>query len=130
MLCQIALMKWEYNSSNQVKEQREYYSTYPNGNNPYLASRRNFYYTSTAPNGISKLNNAMQYSIVPNPNNGTFTIEGADATAIQIMDITGKLYNYSKSGNTIQISNAPSGMYWLQITDSNHNMSVQQIIKN
>jgi hypothetical protein len=122
--------KWNYNANNQLKEALVYTEDINNGINKYINSHRKFYYeTVTAPNSISATSKALQFVVSPNPSNGIFTIEGTTLATVNIYDITGKQQGHTKSGNTIDISALPNGMYWLQITDDNKTIGVQQIIK-
>lgn len=98
-----------------------------NGENSDLYT---FSTTAVAVNEISE----MRFNIYPNPNDGNFTIEFAQAGNydVRISDITGRIVysvNDLQPGNkTIQI-NAASGIYDLQIISDNYTSSRKVIIR-
>lgn len=78
---------------------------------------------------ISK-NNAI--SVYPNPANGIFHIENTNKNQLEytIYDQTGKKINYSQNGDSIDISNHASGIYFLKIFNTTQNtVSIKKLIK-
>ncbi len=107
-----------------------------------------FNYTVTAENSdeqiwtitvdiVSNINNIEnQISIYPNPSNGTFTITNCELqiTNINITNIAGRLVlNETKEidnqSTIINISNQPSGIYFLKINTENRIITKKIIIK-
>ena len=84
--------------------------------------------------GISELTN-QSYSVLPNPNNGNFTISFKNnsniVSSIKLMDITGKVV-YETRDNikeqvNIRLDNINEGMYFLMV-EKNETKSVEKII--
>lgn len=90
-------------------------------------------FTMTA--GIDELNeNSNVYNIYPNPSNGQFTIESAEAGSNQviILDTRGRFIsevNFQKSGS-FDISGEKAGSYLIQIVNENGDKRIKTIVKN
>jgi hypothetical protein len=67
------------------------------------------------------------FSIFPNPNSGTFSIQASKAGVFELMDVTGKVLKTYIITNTQQSihENLPAGMYFVREKDSG---SVQKLI--
>jgi hypothetical protein len=73
------------------------------------------------------VNKEAQFSIYPNPNRGTFTIQASKAGVFELMDVTGKIintYNITNSQQTVH-ENIPSGVYFVR---EKATASVQKLI--
>jgi hypothetical protein len=79
-----------------------------------------------------------QFSLYPNPNKGSFTIEFkelANSFSVEVFDITGKtIYenNYEQSSNLIQVinlDNPSSGIYFVNIKSDNGMVTKKLIIQ-
>ncbi|MEZ5083058.1 MAG: S8 family serine peptidase [Bacteroidales bacterium] len=84
--------------------------------------------------GIPELSN-RSYSVLPNPNNGNFTISFKDnsktVSSVKLMDITGKVVfetgeNISEQVN-VRLDNISEGMYFL-LVETGDSRSVEKII--
>jgi hypothetical protein len=80
-----------------------------------------------------KANNAFNFSIVPNPNNGNFTIytPNENNEEILIYDITGKLIlqeQLDKEINNIQIQGLSNGPYIVRLINDNGNAAQKLMI--
>jgi hypothetical protein len=62
------------------------------------------------------VNKEALFSIFPNPNHGTFTIQSTKGGVFELMDITGKVINTYTITNTQQTVNEilPAGMYFVR----------------
>jgi hypothetical protein len=69
----------------------------------------------------------LPFSIYPNPNHGTFTIQSTKGGVFELIDVTGKVINTYTSINTQQTvnENIPAGMYFVREKESG---SVQKLI--
>jgi hypothetical protein len=69
----------------------------------------------------------LPFSIYPNPNKGTFTIQSTKGGVFELIDITGKVINTYAITNTQQTvhENLPAGMYFVREKESG---SVQKLI--
>jgi hypothetical protein len=67
----------------------------------------------------SQVKSAQEVSIFPNPNNGTFSVQGENIQQITVFDVTGKEVFAEKINNqvlsTIQLSNVSKGVYLVRI---------------
>lgn len=89
----------------------------------------------TLANCVSVEENSLNFSIFPNPNNGTFNLVSniSERTEITVMDVQGKIvYNNvltlaSGITNEININNVVSGMYIIRIT-SNDNTATSTFV--
>ena len=82
--------------------------------------------------GIHEKTNAIQFSIYPNPNNGTINIEIENSAELQIMDVLGKIVLESKLqniNNTINISYLANGVYYFKIKQADAS-AIKKVIKN
>ncbi len=77
-------------------------------------------------NGVSELNNQLKFSLFPNPATNNIklsTTANTSITQINLADILGKNYmlNYKKENNDfiVDVSELPTGMYFLQATTNN-----------
>jgi hypothetical protein len=75
------------------------------------------------------VNKEAQFSIFPNPNKGSFTIQASKAGVFELMDITGKVINTYTITNTQQTfhENLPTGVYFIREKGSG---AVQKLIVN
>lgn len=79
------------------------------------------------PNG-NRPGNQARY-VVPNPNNGRFTIPGLHRQAqVELMNASGVPVPFSRNGNEIDISSLSNGMYHIRIIEQN-TVSTLQVIK-
>jgi hypothetical protein len=62
------------------------------------------------------VNNVALFSIFPNPNRGTFTIQASKAGVFELMDVTGKIINTYTITNTQKTvhENLPAGIYFIK----------------
>lgn len=94
------------------------------------------YQFTTGTLGIDS-NTAFNFSVYPNPNNGSFTIQSdkfsSDKIKVQVYDMRGRMiynkeYNGSNSFNeNIRMNNAEAGVYLLSVSDG-MNKDVKRII--
>jgi hypothetical protein len=58
----------------------------------------------------------LPFSIYPNPNQGTFTIQSTKGGVFELIDVTGKVINTYAITNTQQTvhENLPAGMYFVR----------------
>lgn len=73
--------------------------------------------------GIEDHPNAMNFSVYPNPNNGTFTVEvdalGNRTTTVEVFDLVGKqVYgqNITNLSTVIDLEGAERGIYFVKVT--------------
>lgn len=81
---------------------------------------------------ISTISKNNTISIYPNPANGIFYIENTVENQLEytIYDQTGKKINHSQNGDSIDISNHASGIYFLKIFNTTQNtVSIKKLIK-
>jgi hypothetical protein len=80
--------------------------------------------------GIGYTNkNDNQVSVYPNPNDGSFTIEGIDKNAIlRVFDPNGKQIEFVRNQNQILLTNASKGMYFLQLFNSEKYIGGRKIV--
>ncbi|MCB9314639.1 MAG: M4 family metallopeptidase [Lewinellaceae bacterium] len=80
----------------------------------------------------------LKVRILPNPNTGTFTVElpqpASPGMAFRITDITGRLTLDAKTETgaakqTIQASNLPNGLYFLQVLEEGKVLAVEKFVK-
>lgn len=74
-----------------------------------------------------KDNLKIQVSLYPNPTNGLFTVDLNHNETLQLLDNNGKVL-LVQTNNTIDISNHPNAMYFVQII-SNNNIQTLKLIK-
>lgn len=77
------------------------------------------------------LNNNSNYKvrIYPNPFSDLLYIEGMEINEIEVYDVYGKFIQKTINANTIQISNLPSGIYFVHLTENNQR-SIFKVVKN
>ncbi len=82
--------------------------------------------------GLNDLFESTNYSISPNPNNGIFTINGNLKNAkIEIYSSIGeKIHEQKYYSKNIDISNQPSGFYFIKIINSDGTTVVRKVLKN
>lgn len=82
--------------------------------------------------GINSNAKPAAFTVYPNPNNGTFTINVPSVSDVAIFDMQGKLVYSAKllpeNQNVLNID--ADGMYLINVTDVNGNRSVQRISVN
>ncbi|PCJ27667.1 MAG: hypothetical protein COA97_03350 [Flavobacteriales bacterium] len=84
------------------------------------------------PVGIVDRREVKNLTIYPNPASQQITIDNKQITiaSIEINDITGKLIKtINPTTNTVDVSDLPSGIYFLQITTANGTIITQKFIK-
>ncbi|HSZ26505.1 MAG TPA: T9SS type A sorting domain-containing protein, partial [Cytophagaceae bacterium] len=71
----------------------------------------------------------MKIAVYPNPSNGVFTLQNSDVSKLTIvlLNTVGEKKSISVNNNTIDISNEPKGVYYLQITKDNQTV-IQKLI--
>jgi hypothetical protein len=77
------------------------------------------YFATEDPNAIeSNLNSDLKFSIFPNPNNGTFTIQSSKKGEIDITNLTGKILMKSQidANKPLELSTEiPKGIYFMSL---------------
>lgn len=80
--------------------------------------------------GINSAINSSSFTVYPNPNNGTFTINVATVSDVTIFDAQGKLVYSAKmlpeNQNILNLQD--NGMYFIHVTDANGQRSVQRVM--
>jgi hypothetical protein len=73
------------------------------------------------------VNKEVLFSIFPNPNKGSFTIQSTKGGVFELMDVTGKVINtYTITNTQLTVNeNIPTGMYFVREKESS---SVQKLI--
>lgn len=79
--------------------------------------------------GLEDLSDDKNIQVYPNPSTGTFTIAGANVEGVIILSVDGKTIPYSLDGNLVKMDEAPSGVYFLNITDVHGNTYSKKVIK-
>ncbi len=77
---------------------------------------------------ISETGDKEHISVYPNPGSGIYTIDGENIEAFEIRNSAVQLVLKS-SGNTIDISDQPDGVYLLTVT-TNSTKKTYRLIKN
>ena len=60
----------------------------------------------------------LSVSVFPNPANGKVSIEGVEATEVQVYNTIGQLVKTVEGSNEINVSGFPEGVYLLRVTDA------------
>ncbi|MBK9742752.1 MAG: T9SS type A sorting domain-containing protein [Saprospiraceae bacterium] len=103
--------------------------------NPVLLRMDNFCLYSTV--GINDIQNEINFSIYPNPTTGQLTIQFSSSVeqdiSLKVLDILGRQVNNGliqkgSSNYNFSIDNL-AGIYIIQLTDSDGNMSQRKVIK-
>jgi hypothetical protein len=101
------------------------------GLKPFITTRRNFLFNQLAAYGCSVTGTEglpleASVSIFPNPSNGTFQLQAlnADVRAVSVWSADGRLIQQTTNSGSaqlveIQISNAPAGLYFVQVLTEN-----------
>jgi hypothetical protein len=122
--------KFIKNTANQIIETRQYHSTYPNGNNPYLQSKNYYTYEPSVPQAIISIGEAnRKYNIFPNPSKGTFSVNNSEEyLSCSLFNLSGQpIPIQSISKNVFKILHPLSGIYVLRIEGSDHKIYTQQL---
>jgi uncharacterized repeat protein (TIGR03803 family) len=87
----------------------------------------------TVVDGINELA-AQQFSLSPNPTNGSFTIKGDNTgtLSIQVINLLGenlKTFSMNGSQQAFDISDLAMGLYEVKISDGNQVMKVMKVVK-
>ncbi len=81
------------------------------------------------PSGIKELSN-VDFSIMPNPNNGVFTIQCRETvTTVNIFDINGRLLRTFNNSTSITISDFAKGIYIAQIVTKHGTAQTKVIVE-
>ena len=81
---------------------------------------------STGTYEIKGINNSVfEFNIYPNPNNGTFTIEGEKISSIIVHNLLGDIVARTGAGTKtglpkFDLSNQPKGVYIVKVTSGDH----------
>jgi ELWxxDGT repeat protein len=105
-----------------------YFMASTNGN---ATGRKIFRLNSQTLETNSSKNNTI--SVYPNPANGIFHIENTVENQLEytVYDQNGKKINHSQNGDSIDITNQASGIYFLKIFNATQNIvSIKKIIKH
>ena len=105
-----------------------YFMASTNGN---ATGRKIFRLNSQTLETNSSKNNTI--SVYPNPANGIFHIENTVENQLEytVYDQNGKKINHSLNGDSIDITNQASGIYFLKIFNATQNIvSIKKIIKH
>jgi hypothetical protein len=89
------------------------FQTTNGGGSDVFVTKLNTSSTSILPHDLPTLN----WSLYPNPNNGTFVIEAQKAGIFELIDITGKIlrmYNVQNGQQYPVQENLPAGMYFIR----------------
>ncbi len=72
--------------------------------------------------GIGDTETALDFNLYPNPTTGILHISGMDKANINVFSMTGRMVSqYADfSGNTIDLSGLPNGIYFVNITVGNN----------
>jgi hypothetical protein len=78
-------------------------------------------------NGQNEIILSNTILVYPNPNSGTFTIQGTKGGVFELIDVTGKVINTYTITNTQQTinENIPAGMYFVREKESG---TIQKLI--
>ena len=68
--------------------------------------------------GIEEDETTLSVSVFPNPANGKVSIEGVEATEVQVYNTIGQLVKTVEGSNEINVSGFPEGVYLLRVTDA------------
>lgn len=86
-------------------------------------------FTTQYPLGQSeKFVTAEQVEVYPNPATKEVNISGFEVKEVMLMDVTGRMLNVSGiEGNRIDVSNVPSGVYFLQLTNKSGQLITKKL---
>ncbi len=120
-----------------ITEDGDYYVEVSNGFDCVSVSDEKSLLVTNIPE-IPKENNALQFKVYPNPNNGSFTIEienfESEIFDYRIYDITGKLRQTGKLDSeekirNIELIDIADGVYFLQISSMKESYTRKLLIK-
>ena len=72
-------------------------------------------------------------TVLPNPNNGVFTVVGENLRQIEVLDVLGQriaTLQANSDRTTIDLSGQPAGVYLINVTDHNGRQCVKKVVKN
>ena len=78
---------------------------------------------------IEKASEDEHIVLYPNPTNGLVTIEGAEATEVQVYNAQGQLVKTKRCSNEINLNNFPQGVYLLRIIDAEGQNHLARVMK-
>jgi hypothetical protein len=84
---------------------------------------------------VADLNNAVSFSVSPNPVADQVTISTSKAvTKVSVMSLSGQVvkdevYANAKTNPTVNLSQLASGVYMIKITDADNKTGIQKIVK-
>lgn len=99
-----------------------------------FGSKIEYYFSVGTPLSTGELITESDIKVLPNPNNGTFTVsipEDNSFTDLQIVDITGRTVYTQKvteSSFTIALDKIKSGVYFVKLGDENAQLSKKIVI--
>lgn len=80
--------------------------------------------------GTSETALTKNYSLLPNPTKGVFSLKSADKIAgIRVYDATGKLVLENRNSNKGDISEFPTGVYYMNIAFADGTIKTEKLIK-
>ncbi|MFK7951495.1 MAG: peptidoglycan DD-metalloendopeptidase family protein [Ekhidna sp.] len=75
-------------------------------------------------------NESLEFQVYPNPAiNGKINIKGASTTSAEVLNLNGQVLLINTGNETIDVSNLPSGMYLLKITNGK-TVKVEKVFVN
>ncbi len=102
--------------------------------NANFGSKIEYYFSVGTPLTTGEYITENDIKVLPNPNSGAFTVtlpENNTFNALQVVDITGRIiYSASVSSNTIDIklNGVKAGVYFVELSDENTNLSKKIVI--
>jgi hypothetical protein len=87
-----------------------------------------YFVQDTNTTAIRDITGSVEFTIYPNPTSGTITILG-DIRSITVMDINGRIVTSTTTKQVIDLTNQPTGIYIIRVTDIAGNMGTSKIIK-
>ena len=78
----------------------------------------------------NETNTKATYSIFPNPSNGVYSIRSSDkVVGLRVYDAAGKLVLENKNSTKVDISNQPTGVYFMNIAFGDGSIKTEKLIK-